>query len=62
MQYHLQCRALTHRVRAPGSIAFDEGPDVGGPVGPYVQSERKPIYAQHASTLVHRSVRVCAQR
>jgi glutamyl-tRNA synthetase len=25
-------------------IAWDEGPDVGGPVGPYVQSERLPRY------------------
>ena len=25
-------------------ITWDEGPDVGGPVGPYVQSERLPLY------------------
>ena len=23
---------------------WDEGPDVGGPVGPYIQSERKDMY------------------
>src|SRR4051812_27301441 len=26
-------------------LAWDEGPDVGGPVGPYVQSERTALYA-----------------
>ncbi len=30
----------------------DEGPTIGGPVGPYVQSERLPIYRQYAQQLV----------
>ena len=30
----------------------DEGPDQGGPVGPYRQSERKAIYAEFAKQLV----------
>ena len=30
----------------------DEGPSIGGPVGPYVQSQRLPIYQQHAQQLV----------
>lgn len=30
----------------------DEGPDVGGPNGPYVQSERKEIYMEYAKKLV----------
>ena len=25
-------------------IEYDEGPDIGGPCGPYVPSERAPIY------------------
>ncbi len=33
-------------------LLWDEGPDVGGPYGPYVQSERKPIYRQYADQLV----------
>lgn len=33
-------------------IAYDEGPDKGGPYGPYVQSERLSIYAEHAKKLV----------
>ncbi len=33
-------------------VEWDEGPDVGGPCGPYRQSERADIYKQHAHTLV----------
>lgn len=31
---------------------WDEGPDIGGNFGPYVQSERKAIYAEYAHKLV----------
>ena len=31
---------------------WEEGPDVGGPVGPYVQSERFDIYRRYAEQLV----------
>ena len=33
-------------------LRFDEGPDEGGPYGPYRQSERMPIYLEHADRLV----------
>ena len=33
-------------------LAWDEGPDVGGPCGPYRQSERFEIYREHAERLV----------
>ena len=33
-------------------IMYDEGPDVGGNYGPYVQSERKQIYLDYAKKLV----------
>ena len=33
-------------------IMYDEGPDVGGNYGPYVQSERKAIYTEYAKKLV----------
>lgn len=33
-------------------IMYDEGPDVGGDYGPYVQSQRKDIYTQYAKKLV----------
>ncbi len=33
-------------------VMYDEGPDVGGDYGPYVQSERKAIYKEYAEKLV----------
>ena len=33
-------------------LGYDEGPDVGGNHGPYVQSERKEIYMEYAKKLV----------
>ena len=33
-------------------IAWDEGPDVGGPNAPYRQSERKAIYQEYARQLI----------
>ncbi len=35
-------------------LEWDEGPDKGGPYGPYRQSERKEIYQQYAWELVER--------
>ncbi|HEX6276909.1 MAG TPA: glutamate--tRNA ligase [Polyangiaceae bacterium] len=31
---------------------WDEGPEVGGPYGPYFQSERKAIYREHVERLI----------
>ncbi len=33
-------------------LEYDEGPDIGGPYGPYRQSERKEIYFDYARKLV----------
>jgi glutamyl-tRNA synthetase len=33
-------------------LTWDEGPDVGGPYGPYRQSERTDIYREHAEILL----------
>ena len=33
-------------------LNYDEGPDVGGENGPYVQSERKEIYMEYAKKLI----------
>ncbi len=38
-------------LRALG-LAWDEGPDVGGPYGPYRQSERTEIYREHVEKLL----------
>ncbi len=33
-------------------LVYDEGPDIGGPYGPYVQSDRKDMYQKYAEQLV----------
>lgn len=38
-------------MRAAG-LDYDEGPDVGGDFGPYIQSERKDIYLPYAMELI----------
>ena len=35
-------------------IHFDEGPNNGGEYGPYVQSERLPLYKKYAEELVEK--------
>ena len=35
-------------------LDWDEGPDVGGPVAPYVQTERRDLYLPYAELLVER--------
>jgi glutamyl-tRNA synthetase len=35
-------------------LQWDEGPDCGGPHGPYRQSERGAIYSEHAEMLIER--------
>jgi glutamyl-tRNA synthetase len=35
-------------------LLWDEGPDKGGPVGPYVQSERKELYRKYGEELLNR--------
>ena len=40
-------------MRACG-LTHDEGPDVGGPVGPYIQTERRGLYKEYAELLIAR--------
>ena len=35
-------------------LNWDEGPDLGGPVGPYIQTERRDIYGKYAHLLVEK--------
>src|ERR671936_247362 len=35
-------------------LDWDEGPDIGGPYGPYRQTERTEIYREHAAILVQK--------
>ncbi len=42
------------RTLAGCGLTYDEGPDVGGPVGPYVQTERRGLYKDFAELLIER--------
>ena len=42
---------LTASLKALG-LQYDEGPDIGGPYGPYKQSDRLPIYKEWAQRLI----------
>ena len=35
-------------------LTWDEGPDIGGPVAPYIQTERRNTYGKYAELLVER--------
>ena len=43
---------LMYRSLKQAGLDWDEGPDVGGPCGPYIQSQRKSLYAPYAWELV----------
>ncbi len=45
-------QAILEALRWTG-LAWDEGPDVGGPFGPYRQSERSALYREHVGQLVN---------
>lgn len=45
---------LIYHTIAETGLIHDEGPDIGGPFGPYTQSERMPIYAKHAKELIEK--------
>jgi glutamyl-tRNA synthetase len=46
--------AVIKRTLAGCGLTYDEGPDVGGPVGPYVQTERQGIYKEYAELLIEK--------
>ena len=43
---------VIYRTLRTAGLTHDEGPDVGGAFGPYIQSERLPIYRKYADELV----------
>ncbi len=43
---------LIYKTLKETGLHHDEGPDVGGPYGPYVQSERRTIYREYAEKLI----------
>lgn len=42
---------VIYKTMAECGLTHDEGPDVGGPVGPYVQSERRDLFGKYAKLL-----------
>ena len=45
---------VIYRTMEQCHLEHDEGPDVGGPVGPYVQTERRGLYNEYAELLMER--------
>ncbi len=45
---------IIYRTLKTVGLNWDEGPDIGGPVGPYIQSERMGIFKQYAVELVEK--------
>lgn len=45
---------LIYRTMNECGLTHDEGPDVGGPVGPYIQTQRRGLYGKYAQLLVEK--------
>ena len=45
---------VIYRTMAECGLNHDEGPDVGGPVAPYIQSQRRDTYGKYAELLVEK--------
>ena len=45
---------VIYKTCAECHLDHDEGPDVGGPVAPYIQTERRPLYKEYAELLMER--------
>ncbi len=45
---------LIYRTMKETGMVWDEGPDVGGNYGPYIQSERRGLYMEYAKELVEK--------
>lgn len=50
---------IIYRTLKEAGLDYDEGPDVGGDCGPYVQSERRDIYLKYARRLVEQGDAYC---
>ena len=45
---------VIYKTMAECGLTHDEGPDVGGPTGPYVQTERRGLYGKYAKLLAEK--------
>lgn len=51
---------VIYRTMAECGLDHDEGPDVGGPVAPYIQSQRRDTYGRYAQLLVEKAAHTTA--
>ena len=47
---------VIYKTMADCKLFHDEGPDLGGPVGPYIQTERREIYRKYAELLIEKGM------
>ncbi len=45
---------IIYRTLRQCGLTWDEGPDVGGPVGPYIQTARRDLYGKYAQLLIEK--------
>ncbi len=45
---------VIYKTLAQCGLTHDEGPDVGGPTGPYIQTQRRGLYGKYAELLIER--------
>ena len=53
---------VIYRTMKECHLDHDEGPDVGGPTGPYIQSERRDLYLPYAQLLVEKGAAYYCRR
>ena len=52
--YTSEACEIIYRTLKNTGLTYDEGPDVGGDFGPYIQSQRQEIYRKYAEELVEK--------
>ena len=53
---------VIYRTMAECGLTHDEGPDVGGPVAPYIQSERRDTYGRYARDILFWASRMTGEQ
>ena len=51
---------VVYKTMRETGLNWDEGPDIGGPVGPYIQSQRMSLYKQYAEESGNNTLTVIA--
>lgn len=50
---------LIYKSMRQAGLTYDEGPDVGGDYGPYIQTQRRDLYPKYAWELVEKGGAYC---